>query len=52
MRTRMNPVKTKLEEEKGAVPTWPELVKACLAQDVDLSERYWSVVKVEGVWIM
>lgn len=52
MRGRMDPVKAKLEEEKGTTPTWQELVKACLTQDVDLSERYWSVMKVEGGWIM
>ncbi|KAK4312005.1 hypothetical protein Pmani_016533 [Petrolisthes manimaculis] len=44
LRERMTPVKTRLEE-KGEEPTWPELVKACLQADVDLSERYWTIHK-------
>lgn len=45
LRQRMDVIKEKMKSETGKDPSWLELVKKCHAEDVDLSERYWTAGK-------
>jgi len=40
---RISTVKNNLPDD-AKEPTWPELIKLCFKANVDLSERYWSVI--------
>lgn len=45
LRQRLDVVKEKMKKETGKDPTWLQLVKKCHAEDVDLSQRYWTAGK-------
>ncbi|XP_045620965.1 LOW QUALITY PROTEIN: uncharacterized protein [Procambarus clarkii] len=42
LRKRIDVVREKMKKDTGDDPSWVELIKNCHAEDIDISERYWT----------